>query len=337
MNVLERVNIDSDKQSILIFENTYYSLFLYLLCDSNWTQRDFLIFGDRISYDTLTRLKQHANVLDESYRFMPRPMPKIHKSPLAYFSRKQQQKRLFTQYDVCIGNPREINNWLIDIKRIQIEDGTSTRNELTFGGKKRGVFDIFFESLLLKEPRKIDRIDTFVIAAAVAPLAKFEGKVETVNFFSLWQNKSPAEQAAILDVLNVDASQFNAINKQFSVLFTQPWSESPSYDYDEASKVEGYRKLVETLGVAPSQLVIKPHPREETDYSQYFPEATVLKASFPSELMPILNVHVDKVITLNSTAGSCFDGFCNEVIYARAPDYFKFPKKLADHINNMKL
>ena len=335
MNVLNQVGVNSER--VLVFENTYYSLFLYLLCDDHWSQRDFLIFGDRISKETLVRLKKHANVLQECADFMPRPMPKMQKSPLQYIARKHQQKQLFSQYDVCIGNAREINNWQIEIKRIQIEDGTSTRNELTLGGKKRGVFDTFFESMFLKEPHKIDRIDKFVIATELIPQPQFEGKVTAVDFFSLWQGKSAEEQAVILDVLDVDAAQFNAITNEFSILFTQPWSESANYDYTENNKIAGYRQLIESLGLDESRLVIKPHPREATDYSIHFPKATVLKASFPSELMPILNVRVNKVVSLNSTAGSCFDGFCEEVIYARAPDYFQFPKKLADHINNMKL
>lgn len=335
MNVLQQVGVSSNR--ILVFENTYYSLFLYLLCDDNWSERDFLIFGDRISQQTVVRLRKHANVLQDSDRFMPRPMPKMQKSPLEYISRKRQQKQLFAQYDVCIGNAREINNWQIEIQRIQIEDGTSTRNELTLGGKKRGIFDAFFESLFLKEPHKIDRIDKFVIATEVTPLPQFEGKVAAIDFFSLWQGKSAAEQTAILDVLDVEAAQFNAITDDYNILFTQPWSESANYDYEESQKIAGYRQLIESLGFDESQLVIKPHPREATDYSTHFPKATVLKASFPSELMPILNVRVNKVVSLNSTAGSCFDGFCEEVIYARAPDYFQFPQKLADHINNMQL
>lgn len=333
MNVLERVGVDSD--NILVFENTYYSLFLLLLCDDNWKQRDFLIFGDRISYDTLTRLKKYANVLDESYQFMPRPMPKIQKSVANYIGRKLAQKRLFEQYDVCIGNAREINNWLIEIKRVQVEDGTSTRNELALGGKKRGLLDVFFEKIVLKEPKKVKRIDKFIIAANIQAHNDFKDKVETIDFFTLWRNKSINDQEAILDVLDVEASQFNAIDNDFCILFTQPWSESS--DYPESKKINGYRTLVEKLGIAEDKLVIKPHPRETTDYSGHFPRSVVLKPSFPSELMPILNVHVDKVVSLNSTAGSCFDGFCNEVIYARAPAYFELPKKLADRINNMKL
>jgi hypothetical protein len=337
MNVIESVGLNGDSDSMLVFENTYYSLFLYLLCDEYWQKRDFLIFGDRISFDMLTRLKKHANVLDESYRFMPRPMPKFQNNPFEYMTRKRQQKQLFAKYDACIGNVREINNWLIEIKRIQIEDGTLTRNELTFGGKKRGVFEAFFEYLFLKEPHKTDRINKFVIAAEVKPLPQFAGKVAIIDFFALWQNKSAQERVVILDVFDVELSQFSAITSEFSILFTQPWSESANFDYAESKKVNGYKRLIEELSIDESELVIKPHPREVTDYQHYFPEAIVLKASFPSELMPLLNVSVNKVVSLSSTAGSCFKGRSNEIIYARAPEYFDMPQKMKDSINRLDL
>ncbi|SQH74669.1 putative N-acetylneuraminic acid synthase-like protein [Shewanella benthica] len=330
MNVLERLGVNSD--NILVYESTYYSLFLYLLCDDNWQQRDFLIFADRISFDTITRIKKYANVLDETYRFIPRPMPKFLKNPKYYISRKIEQKQLFDGYDFCIGDARQINNWLIDIKRIQIEDGTLTRHELVFGDKKRGLF----EYLCLKEPNKVKRIDKFVIAAEIEPHVDFKGKVETIDFFALWRNKSLQDKAEILDIFNVDADLFSGINRDFSVLFTQPFSETTK-GYKEADKVDGYRELVTGLGIEEAKLVIKPHPKEVTDYSLHFPLARVLKPSFPSELMPILNVHLDKVVSLSSTAGSCFKGFCNEIIYAKAPEYFKMPKKLRDSINKLEL
>ncbi|MCL1049766.1 glycosyltransferase family 52 protein [Shewanella abyssi] len=329
MNVLESVGVRTD--NILVFESTYYSLFLYLLCDDAWRGRDFLIFGDRISIESLERLKKYANVLDESYLYMPRPMPTMLKNPFNYVARKIAQKKLFAMYEYCIGHARQINNWLVETKRIQIEDGTATHYELTHGDKKRGLFDI----ISLKEPQKVDRIDKFIVAKDLKPLEQFEGKVVTIDFFQLWKHKSPEQKNEILDVFDVDASQFNLINQGCSVLFTQPLSEIN--DYAEVKKINGYKKLVQELLIEESDLVIKPHPREVTDYKLHFPGAIILKASFPCELMPLLNVRVDKVISLSSTAGSCFLGFCNEIIYAKAPTYFDMPQKLQDSINKFDL
>ncbi|WP_299809570.1 glycosyltransferase family 52 [uncultured Shewanella sp.] len=329
MNVLEKIGVSTDR--VLVFESTYYSLFLYLLCDPNWREKDFLIFGDRISIEFIERLKNFTKVLEDSYQFIPKPMPKILNNPYNYISRKIAQKKLFSQYDICIGHARQINNWLIDIKRIQIEDGTATHYELAHGDKKRGLVDI----LCLKEPNKVSRIDHFVVSKPIHLLPAFEGKVVVIDFFKLWAGKDFKQQSEILDIFNVAASDFSLIDQTCSILFTQPWSESNNYT--EIKKVNGYRRLVQELGVDPSKLVIKPHPREVTDYQHHFPEAIILKSSFPCELMPILNVRVNKVISLSSTAGNCFDGFCEEIIYAGAPDYFEMPPKLRHSITKLGL
>ena len=331
MNVLESVGVS--KGRVLVFENTYFSLFLYLVCDDEWKARDFLIFGDRIAKSTLSRLEKYATVLQESEQFMPKPMPKIKHGLFTYFKRKKEQHKLFSKYEFCIGNAREVNNWTICTPRVQIEDGTSTRNALVYGDRARGMLGL----VTLKEPKKMAKIDKFIMAEQVHhPLEQFADKIEVVDFFSLWEKKSLTAKAEILDVLDVDAHQFNSIDERYSILFTQPWSEITK-GYSEESKVAGYKRLVGEMEIEEASLVIKPHPRELTDYSHYFPKAIILKPSFPSELMPILNVKVDKVVSLNSTAGACFNGFCSEIVYARAPSYFEFPKKLADHINNMKL
>lgn len=331
MNVLEHIGINTDR--VLVFENTYFSLFLYLVCDDDWKEKDFLIFGDRIAKSTLSRLEKYATVLEESEQFMPKPMPKLKHGVFTYFKRKREQHKLFAKYELCIGNAREVNNWAIRTPRVQIEDGTSTRNALVYGDRTRGLLGL----LTLKEPKKMAKINKFIMAERVHhPLKQFADKIEVVDFFSLWEKKSLTAKAEILDVLDVDAQQFNSIDANYSILFTQPWSEITE-GYSEENKVAGYKRLVEEMGIEEESLVIKPHPREQTDYSRHFAKAIVLKPSFPSELMPILNVKVNKVISLNSTAGSCFNGFCREVVYARAPSYFEFPKKLADYINNMKI
>ncbi|WP_108945127.1 glycosyltransferase family 52 [Shewanella halifaxensis] len=331
MSVLKRIGVNTE--NILVFENTYFSLFLYLVCDDNWKRRDFLIFGDRIAPATLTRLRKYANVLQQSEQFMPKPMPRIKHGVRHYFGRKRAQKSLFEQYDLCIGNVREINNWTIKVPRIQIEDGISTRNALVKGDRNRGILGL----LLLKEPEKMAKIDRFVMAEQIKhPLDKFASKIEWVDFFALWEQKSIADKADILDVLDVDVAQFNEIDVNYSILFTQAWSEITE-GYSEQDKVAGYQQLVKELKIDETRLVIKPHPKEKTDYSRYFPKAIILKPSFPSELMPLLNVRVDKVVSVASTACACFKGFANEIVYVRAPEYFAFPRKLADHLNQLNL
>ncbi|PKH58253.1 hypothetical protein CXF83_02165 [Shewanella sp. Choline-02u-19] len=335
MSKFNMTTIINDDAKVLVFENTYYSLFLFMLCDSDWKKRDYLIFGDRMSVHSLHRLKKYACVLDESLEYMPKPMPRLGQNPLVYVQKKLQQKNLFNAYSTCIGNVKDINNWLVSVPRVQIEDGTSTRNELTLGARNRGFANALAKLLVLKEPVRISRVEKFIVAAEIDAKEEYQSKISSVDMFKLWLEKTSVEKTEILDVFGIDATAFDSINSQFNLLFTQPWSED--FAYTEAQKIRGYKMLIEELGMDELKLVIKPHPRETTDYNKYFPDSVILNSSFPSELITMLNVRVHRVVSLNSTACSCFGNYSDEVIYARAPAYFEFPKKLADRINNMKL
>ncbi|WP_415668919.1 glycosyltransferase family 52, partial [Vibrio rarus] len=133
----------------------------------------------------------------------------------------------------------------------------------------------------------------------------------------------------ILNFFDVKISDFNQINNSFSVLFTQPFSES-RIDYSENSKIEGYKQILCKLGISEKLLVIKPHPAEKTRYRDYFPDSIIIESTFPAELMPLLGVKVNKVVTVTSSAAKSFEGKCDEIIHTKADDCFNFPKKLAD-------
>ena len=49
-------------------------------------------------------------------------------------------------------------------------------------------------------------------------------------------------------------------------------------------------------------MIIKTHPKEKTNYREYFPEALILDNVFPSEFFILFDVKFDKAITLCSTA-----------------------------------
>jgi hypothetical protein len=58
-----------------------------------------------------------------------------------------------------------------------------------------------------------------------------------------------------------------------------------------------------TRALPPGSLLIKPHPREHTDYRLHFPQATVLGGLFPVEVLLIL--YADRVADVYSVDSSC--------------------------------
>ncbi|MGR5143460.1 glycosyltransferase family 52 [Photobacterium sp. DNB23_23_1] len=318
----------------IVFENTYFSLFIYVLLDDDWQNSDYIFWGNRFTLNCVERMANTVNVLECSYRYFPRVIPKLNKAPVQYFKRKLEQTQIFRNYDVCVGNAREINNPLINIARVQIDDGVGTHVELANGPKKKGFLSGFLSRLVLKESTKISKIEKYYLSRDLEVKAEFKEKIAVLDLNTLWAEKSEEQRTQILELFDVDANEFECFDSSYSVLFTQPLNEIVS-GYSEQSKVDGYRILLNSLDVDESKLIIKPHPADQTDYSVHFPHASVLRPSFPAEIMPLLGMEADKVITLTSTAVELFRHRSREIVYAKAPDYFKLPEKRAKTFNSL--
>ena len=119
------------------------------------------------------------------------------------------------------------------------------------------------------------------------------------------------------------------------MLLTQPLNEDNNCT--EEDKIKGYALLLKEHAFSETHLIIKPHPKENTDYQKYFPNATIIDKDFPIELMVLLNINVNNVITLFSTAASIFNDNSNNIIYSRAPSYFNFKEKYIKKINSLNL
>lgn len=123
-------------------------------------------------------------------------------------------------------------------------------------------------------------------------------KVEIINIQSIWKSKTQDEKECILSFFDIDSSKLSILKQKRIILFTQPLSEDGILTENE--KIVLYKKILDKYDV--NSLVIKPHPREITDYSKYFPSAYLFKDACPSELLELLEIDFDKVITLFSTA-----------------------------------
>lgn len=125
-----------------------------------------------------------------------------------------------------------------------------------------------------------------------------EHKTEFINLNKVWNSKNKSEQKKILSILNINLENIYKLKSRSYILYTQPLSEDGIIS--EKEKIELYNKILDSYDI--SKLVIKPHPREITDYSLYFKKAYIFCDNIPSELLPILGIEFDKAITLFSTA-----------------------------------
>ncbi|TCP95520.1 glycosyl transferase family 52 [Cricetibacter osteomyelitidis] len=123
-------------------------------------------------------------------------------------------------------------------------------------------------------------------------------KVEFFDIHSLWNGKTEEEKLLILSFFNIDKDKLQNLNEKKYILYTQPLSEDGIIS--EYEKVKMYQNIIANYSI--HDLVIKPHPREVTDYNLFFLKAMLFDKDYPSEILELLDIKFEKAITLFSTA-----------------------------------
>lgn len=105
-----------------------------------------------------------------------------------------------------------------------------------------------------------------------------------------------------------DINQYNGK----SLIITQPLYEDGLLD-SELEKVSLYRNIIDSNGYE-AEFIIKPHPRENTNYKKYFKNCTILTGRYPLEIVDYFkDLNFDKIITVSSTSINSINN-CNKKI-----------------------
>lgn len=281
----------------IIFENTFYSLLLYILIDKKWKERVYILDKNLINKFNSLHFKN----------FLFFQVHHIKKNPFIFYCQKIKflflffKLGLYSRKDIELyGDINMINNFLLNQSFYMLEDGNATykikeRNSSFFSKLKKLIKleNIFFDgSQTSKFVKKI-------YMTGLAPIPEeIKDKVEIINIKELWNKKTEEEKREILDVFNFDKNILSTIKDKKTILFTQPISEDNFVREEE--KIDLYKKVLKNYDL--KDLIIKTHPREKTDYRKYFSEALILDNVFPSEFFMLFDVKFDKAITLFSTA-----------------------------------
>lgn len=221
---------------------------------------------------------------------------------------------------------------------IALEEGTATYSQfpVTLKGKiKYFLIDILnnFFNIRERQDFKGKRIEKFYLTENLCKEIpeEFKEKTEVVNLKRLWDNKMEEEKKLILDVFNFNEEILKKATKDTIMLITQPVSEDGIISEEE--KIEIYSKILDRY--KNQSVIIKPHPREKTDYRKNFPNCYIMKEKYPIEILELVGIKLKKAVTLFSTAAF---GLGKDV----AIDFYgaevndKLFKRFGNHDNIMK-
>lgn len=270
---MKKLNIDT-----ILIEMSPYSLLIFLLLKNQkeW-EKTLFIFNEGINLTIIEKFKKNFKNV--------------------YVFKKANKK--YKKIDICINYlkyiiflrkvPKNVNiysklNLIISypfkkLEKNYIEEGKA--NPYYFHEKNKEIKKI--KKIYLTENAKIKEF--------------LKNKIERIDLKELWNKKSQEEKKKILELYNVKKDEIENLNGKKNILLTQPIEEHGSIS--EEYKVNLYKKILK--GFKMKDTIIKKHPRDKTDYEQYFEEATVLNSVFPIEILDFLEVEFENVITLCST------------------------------------
>ncbi len=122
-------------------------------------------------------------------------------------------------------------------------------------------------------------------------------KLTITDLKELWKHKTPSIQQKIAALFKITPQTFYILQQKKVILVTQPLSEDKIVTEEE--KIALYKSLLSNYN--PQDIVIKPHPREKTNWTDIFPNTPVITKQVPAELLSSL-VAPEKVCTFFSTA-----------------------------------
>lgn len=308
---------------------SYYSLLIYLLLPDKNVKNTFFFFGDLIEIKNLP--KNYYIIKRKNLKF---PLSFIYHDFILKFILNRIVKKNKLNTNIIYGQDHLLgSSYFLKYNFYLIEDGLSFYT--TFEIDKKKYYEKYWINKILGR-KKVQGLDKNVKKIYVTRTSgipnEIKEKVKLINLKTLWNLKTEQEKKDILNIIGIDFSDTKKLTKAKNILLTQPLSEDSVVTEEE--KIGFYKKIIEEFGE--EKLLIKPHPREKTDYKKIFPKAIVISRNFPFELVSILisDIKVKNLITLFSTAVfSMIEKKDTKIVFYGT----KISKKLIDRFGDLKL
>lgn len=274
----------------LMITNSVFSILLYLMLGKRIEETVFVLSD---SFPKVLLSKFPNKIIIDNISNHNR-IAKFRKHVYLRFSHDVRRLRRNAR-DVYGHDHLWFSSYFIDDKIIVFEDGL-----INYVFKRNHNFYKFIRRSILRniEPYGASPKAKKIYLSGKAEIPKvIEKKVEIFDILSLWQrieNDRKEEINYLFGFESIDFAKSNAVH----ILLTGPFSEAGWITENE--KINVYKKILKHY--SKSCIVIKPHPREKTNYSKYFPNYLILPNYLPFELIQLNGISIEKLITISSSA-----------------------------------
>ena len=138
-----------------------------------------------------------------------------------------------------------------------------------------------------------------------------DSKTQVDSLDSMWKKSSSSKRELINNIFGINHKFINNLVNYDGILFTQPLSEDGYISEEE--KISLYKKIIMYIGDN-MKILIKPHPRETTNYNLFFPSIRIMNTKAPFQLLSLNGVHFREAYTIFSTCALDFN-FSIKVFY----------------------
>lgn len=324
----------------ICYVNTLYPLFLFMLMESERDEKEIFFFlGKAIPKEVATRIK-NSKYLNKNFENKNK-LKKYYDIYSAYRGLEQFIiKENLKDKEIYLQDNMEYSQFFLNhIENcFSLEDGVVNYNEKALNEiinkkEKNRFFKNFRDKFLKKSKIRYktlglsEKIQKIYLTGLMEIPEVIKNKVELVNIKEKWEKLPLEKKKKILNIFGFDNNNLKILNEEENkiLLITQTFSEDKFISEEE--KIKMYEEII---NMYPGQkIVIKPHPRERTNYSKIFPNVEIIRSNFPLEVLMVLNIKFKEVVTVYSTAALNFKGITN-VNFLGTENYPKIKEKFME-------
>lgn len=294
---------------VCVIDSSYSLLIYFLISTEEEIQSTYYFWGDGIPQTVRDNFKGRSTYFPEKkshlsmnlYRNIKLHLSQLYNYYISFYIRYPFLKNKNIEYwghDHLNYSPYVIHKNKLNI----IEDGTTNYfgiNPTPHSNRIKNY--IFLGPLGIREQYRFQQKTVnseYLTGLDNNSPAMHSDKAVVISIKQKWEESDESKKKKILYYYNLTKEDLNCLHNCDSVLITQTFSEDNIMS--EEDKVEMYKRLIS--GIEIDHLLIKPHPRETTNYKLYFPNANVFIKKIPIQLFELCNITFKKVYTVFSTA-----------------------------------